>query len=82
MKGEFDENLGCVNHVVTYRDNVVIISVPSKNQQYHVLISAERIADVQSIVDCVSNTLGEYDIFSSRHMQNCTDGKKIAKKTA
>ncbi|EGG41834.1 hypothetical protein Nlim_1277 [Candidatus Nitrosarchaeum limnium SFB1] len=51
MKSDFNDNLGNVNYVLTYRDNVVIINIPLKNQPYHVLISAERITDVKKIVD-------------------------------
>jgi hypothetical protein len=66
MKGEFDESLGCVNHVVTYRDNVVIINIPLKNQHCHFLISAERIADVRKIVDYATHSFEEY-ILSEKH---------------
>jgi len=55
MKADFNDNLGHVNYVVTYRDNVVIINIPSDNQQYHILISAERISDSQEIVNQVAN---------------------------
>ena len=45
MKAEFNENLGSVNYVVTYRDNVIIINIPSDNQKFHILISAERVSN-------------------------------------
>ena len=51
MKAEFDDNLGDVNYVITHRENVAIITIPLKNQQYHILISAEGIADIKKIVD-------------------------------
>ena len=50
MKEEFDSSLGCVNYVVTYRDNVAIINIPL-NSQLHVLMSTERVADIKKIVD-------------------------------
>lgn len=53
MKTEFDDALGAVTHIITYRENVAIVSIPIKSEQYHVLISAERIADIQKIVDLV-----------------------------
>ena len=59
MKSEFNDNLGHVNYVVTYRDNVVIINIPSDNQQYHILISAERIATPQKIIKDVSDLFKE-----------------------
>lgn len=61
MKAEFNDNLGYVNYVVTYRDNVVIINIPSDNQQYHILISAERIANPQKIIADVADLLGNIE---------------------
>ena len=66
MKAEFNENLGNVNYVVTYRDNVIIINIPSDNQKFHILISAERVSNPQEIVKEVANlfTQMEYEIRS------------------
>ena len=58
MKGEFDENLGCVNYVTTYRDNVVLINMPMKRYSHLVLISAERNVNVEQIV---KNTIGLFE---------------------
>lgn len=55
MKAEFNENLGNVNYVVTYRDNVIIINIPSDNQKFHILLSAERVSNAQEIVNEVAN---------------------------
>lgn len=60
MKGEFNNSLGFVNYIVTYRDNVVIINIPSDSQQYHILISAERIANVQKIISDVADMFKKY----------------------
>jgi hypothetical protein len=54
MKGEFDEYLGTVNYVTTYRDNVAIIIIPML-QKYHMLMSVERNADIVEIVKKVTN---------------------------
>ena len=62
MKGEFNDNLGHVNYVVTYRDNVVIICIPSDNQQYHILISAERSSNAHEIVNDVANLFKEIEV--------------------
>lgn len=70
MKAEFDENLGDVNHVITQRENVVIITIPLKNQQYHILISAERIADIKKIVDKTINLF--------QNNRRCENEKKIS----
>jgi len=68
MKGEFDDNLGHVNYIVTYRDNVVIICIPSDNQQYHILISAERSSNAQEIVDDVAKMFKEMEMRLDRQI--------------
>jgi len=49
MKGEFDDTLGNVNFVTTYRDNVTLISIPMQ-QNYLLLMSVERNAQIEQIV--------------------------------
>lgn len=49
MKKEFGSNLGDVNYVVSYRDNVTLINIPIQN--HVVLISTERNANITEIVD-------------------------------
>jgi len=56
MKGEFDENLGCVNYITTYRDNVVLINIPMRN--HLILMSAERNAGTEQIV---KNTISLFE---------------------
>ena len=56
MKAEFDNSFGSVNYVITHRENVALIAIPLTNQDHHVLISAERIADIPKIVDDVINS--------------------------
>jgi hypothetical protein len=58
MKGEFDENLGIINYITTYRDNVVLINMPMKRYNHLVLISAERNANVEQIV---KNTISLFE---------------------
>ena len=58
MKGEFDENLGRVNYITTYRDNVVLINMPMKKYNHLVLISAERNSDTEQIV---KNTISLFE---------------------
>ena len=74
MKSDFNDNLGNVNYVLTYRDNVVIINIPLKNQPYHVLISAERITDIKKIVDDAMNLFDENSTILNkiRHQNNNT----------
>ena len=49
MKGEFDDTLGNVNFITTYRDNVALISIPMP-QNYLLMMSVERNAEIQQIV--------------------------------
>ena len=56
MKGEFDENLGCVNYITTYRDNLVLINIPLRN--HLILMSAERNVDTEQIV---KNTISLFE---------------------
>lgn len=58
MKEEFDDTLGNVNFITTYRDNVAIINIPMQ-QNYLLLLSVERNAEIEQIVN---NTI---DLFES-----------------
>lgn len=49
MKGEFNDNLGYINFITTFRDNVALINIPMQ-QNHLVLISAERNAEIEQIV--------------------------------
>lgn len=49
MKKEFDDTQGSINHIVTYRDNIVLISIPLR-QDHLLLLSAERNAEVKQII--------------------------------
>jgi len=45
MKKEFGNNLGDINHIVTYRGNVTLINIPI--QDYVILLSIEKNGDVK-----------------------------------
>ncbi len=60
MKSEFNKSLGFVNYIITYRDNVVIINIPSDDQRYHILISAERISNIQEIINYIADLFKKY----------------------
>jgi len=49
MKGEFDDTLGNVNFITTYRDNVALISIPMQ-QNYLLMMSVERNAEIPQII--------------------------------
>lgn len=49
MKKEFGNNLGDIDHVVTYRGNVTLINIPIRD--HVVLLSTERNANVIQIVE-------------------------------
>jgi hypothetical protein len=63
MKGEFDENLGHVNYVTTYRDNVVLINIPIKRFNHLVLISAERNSKTEQIVNDTISLFENNNVF-------------------
>jgi len=48
MKREFDDNLGNVDFITTYRDNVALINIPIQ-QNHLLLISVERNAEIERI---------------------------------
>ncbi len=49
MKREFDDTLGSVNFITTYRDNVALITIPMP-QDHLLIISVERNAQIEQIV--------------------------------
>jgi len=49
MKKEFGNNLGNIDHIVTYRGNVTLVNIPICD--HVVLLSTERNADVIQIVE-------------------------------
>lgn len=49
MKKEFGNNLGDIDHVVTYRGNVTLINIPIRD--HVVLLSTERNANVIQIIE-------------------------------
>lgn len=61
MKQDFDENLGCVNYITTYRDNVVLINIPMRN--HLILMSAERNADTEQIVKNTTSLFEKNNVF-------------------
>ena len=61
MKEEFDDTLGNVNFITTYRDNIALITIPMQ-QNYLLLMSVERNAEIEQIV---KNTIS---IFESNGM--------------
>ncbi|HUU48211.1 MAG TPA: hypothetical protein VMW55_05445 [Nitrosopumilaceae archaeon] len=65
MKGEFDDYLGSINHITTYRDNVAIIIIPML-QKCHLLMSVERNADIGEIVKKVTSIFDCNGILSEK----------------
>ena len=49
MKKEFGNNLGTIDHIVTYRGNVTLVNMPIHD--HVVLLSTERNANVRQIVE-------------------------------
>jgi hypothetical protein len=57
MKREFDDTLGNVNFITTYRDNIALITIPMR-QNYLLLMSVERNAEIEQIV---KNTINIFE---------------------
>ena len=57
MKREFDDTLGNVNFIITYRDNIALITIPMR-QNYLLLMSVERNAEIEQIV---KNTINIFE---------------------
>lgn len=66
MKGEFDDTLGNVNYITTYRDNVAIITMPLK-QKYLLLMSVERNAQIRQIVQIATGLFESSGILDGRN---------------
>jgi hypothetical protein len=78
MKGEFDENLGCVNYITTYRDNVVLINVPMKKYNHLVLISAERNTDTEQIVKYTISLFESNNVFEIETKYTLNDDSMLS----
>jgi hypothetical protein len=70
MKEDFDENLGQVNYITTYRDNVVLINIPMKKDNHLVLISAERNTDAENVVKYTLDLFKSNNVFGIDNFEN------------
>jgi hypothetical protein len=82
MKGEFDENLGCVNYITTYRDNVVLINIPMKRYNHLVLMSAERNADTEQIVKDTISLFESNKVFEIGNKTDALNDNSVLSTTA
>ena len=76
MKGEFDNVLGVVNYVITYRDNVAIITIPMLQNDL-LLLSVEKNADIEKIVNKTSNLFECNGIFNNKHKPKTSDDNPL-----
>ncbi|KAF6246962.1 hypothetical protein C6990_07715 [Nitrosopumilus sp. b3] len=53
MRKDFDKQLGKIDYIVSRRSNLTMISIPTK--EYLVLISSERDANAQEIINHVNS---------------------------
>jgi hypothetical protein len=65
MKREFDDALGTVNYITTYRDNVALITIPM-SQNYLLLMSVERNAEIEQIVKNTASLFESNGMLSKR----------------
>ena len=64
-KRKFNDTLGNVNFITTYRDNIALIIIPMQ-QNYLLLISVERNAKIEQIVKNTISLLDSNGILSGR----------------
>lgn len=64
-KRKFNDTLGNVNFITTYRDNIALIIIPMQ-QNYLLLISVERNAEIEQIVKNTISLLDSNGISSGR----------------
>ena len=66
MKGDFDDTLGNVNYITTYRDNIALITIPL--QQNHLLVmSVERNAEVKQIIQIATGLFESNGMLGGRN---------------
>ena len=66
MKGEFDDTLGNVNYITTYRDNAALITIPI--QQNNLLVmSVERNAEIKQIIQIATGLFESSGIIDGRN---------------
>lgn len=53
MRKDFDDRLGSIDYIVSRRNKVTMISIPTK--EYLVLISAEREVNAQEVIEQVNS---------------------------
>ena len=66
MKSEFNDTLGNVNFITTYRDNVALITIPMQ-QNYLLLMSVERNAEIEHIVKHAINLFERNSLLSGKN---------------
>ena len=76
MKEEFDDTLGNVNYVTTYRDNVALITIPM-SQNYLLLISVERNAEIEQIVKSTISLFESNDMLGRKPKSNTNNNVTI-----
>lgn len=70
MKKEFDETQGSVDHLLTYRDNIVLISIPLR-QDHLLLLSTERNAEINQIIQITRKIFGDIRINEENQRPLC-----------
>lgn len=66
MKNEFNETLGNVNFITTYRDNIALITIPMQ-QNYLLLMSVERNAEIEPIVKRAVNLFEKNSLLGGKN---------------
>jgi hypothetical protein len=81
MKREFDDTLGSVNFITTYRDNVALITIPMQ-QDYLLLISVERNAQIEQIVNKTTSLFECNGMLSRQNYNALNDNSTLSPECA
>lgn len=65
MKRDFDDTLGKVDYMITYRENLALIYIPLK-ENYLLLLSTEKNAEIKQIIQVA---ISLFDQVSLNHQQ-------------
>ena len=81
MKREFDDTLGSVNFITTYRDNVALITIPMQ-QDYLLLISVERNAQIEQIVNKTTSIFESNGMLGRQNYNALNDNSTLSPECA
>ncbi len=77
MKRDFDDTLGNVNYVTTYRDNIALVTIPLQ-QNYLLVMSIERNAEVKQIIQVAIGLFESNGMLGKRNKIPTNNNSKLS----